>query len=162
MSEKEDQNIAILEQLEPIATESPNIADLPDITPIISDRPLTENQKKQIAFKALRETGLSVSKAGKLVGYGSNHVYNLEKKRKTGLISSLAPLAKKAVKQTLKGESTGNAEKPKTSDVLAASKMVLDRSDPVVQRIDSRSVSVHMEIKEDERERYLKALGLGG
>lgn len=158
---KDDKNIAVLEELSTNSNEPTYQPINADIQEILPNHPLSDNQKKQIAFNALRQTGLSIAKAGKLVGYESNHVYRLDKKRRAVILDTLAPKAKKAIANTLKGEKTGNAEKPKTSDVLAASKMVMDRVQPVIQRTDHRSVSVHMEVSEDERKQYLEALGLG-
>ena len=117
---------------------------------------------RQQTFCTLRESGLSLRKAGELSGYSPGSISylsrHLEAKRKKGLLAGLVPLAKRAIKATLKGEQVGNAETPKASDVLRAAEMVMDREEPKTQRIEQRSLSAHLSLSSEDRACYLASL----
>ena len=154
---KDDQNIAVLEQISESDQDNKEFNDNPQYPDL---RTLNSFQKNQIVFNALRDLGLSIHKSGMLAGYKSKRPYEIDKRRKAWKIESLLPVAKKALKNTIKGVKTGNAENPKTSDVLTGAKMVMDRVFPIIQRVDQRSISVHMEISADERREYLESMGM--
>jgi len=101
---------------------------------------------RQRAFSTLREQGFSLTQAGEIVGYSQNSKSYLsrhvEAKRQRGLLTPLIPLAKKALKATLRGEAVGQADLPKASDIMRAAEMVLDREEPKVQRMEQLSANV--------------------
>lgn len=120
--------------------------------------------KRQILYAILREHGLDIKTSAFLSGYAHgaiSHVYrNVERKRQQGLLSPLVPLAKRNARKILKGERIGEANPPKTSDIVAIIKEVFDRADPKIQHIEQRSLSAHIELTPEERHRYRQALGL--
>jgi hypothetical protein len=85
--------------------------------------------------------------AAKRAGFSvqsESHVYrNVEPARKRGILHSLKRDAKKAIAAFVRGEAVGAAV-PKASDVMAAAREILDREEPKVQRVDTRSVSVSL------------------
>lgn len=100
-------------------------------------------EERKTAYIALRDSGLGVGKSASVIGYNASHASrSLEPLRRKGLVR----LAICAVKKTLKGEPVGRAELPKTSDVLRASEIILDRVDPKVTRSESKSLNVNLDI----------------
>lgn len=119
---------------------------------------------RQQTYVTLRDQGVSLRVAAVASGYSPNSISylsrSLDQKRKQGLLSPLVPLAKKAVKVILKGQTVGDSERPKASDILRASEIVLDREEPKVQRVDARQVSMSMEITDEDRKLFREILGL--
>jgi transcriptional regulator with XRE-family HTH domain len=122
---------------------------------------LSKGDKKAIILKALKEQyDLSDSDAAKLMDVSRQYTNKLAKQERAGTLSPLINLAKRAVKTTLKGEAVGDSSAPKASDVIAAAKMVLDRSDPVIQKVENTKTTYNINLQPDDRDKYLKALGI--
>ena len=121
---------------------------------------LNETEKKSIIYQSLTKEGFTQYEVSKLVNCDPAHINRIAKKESAGLIAPLANLAKRRVKDVLKGEAIGNTEKAKTSDVLKACEMVLDRADPKVNRSEVKSFSAHIEITNEDRDRLIVSLGL--
>lgn len=115
---------------------------------------------KHIALQALRENStLNDTQIANALGYHRSYIPSLKKKLdKTSLVSVKAKrLAKKAVIETLemkavtetKLDNKGNEviveNKPSHSNRLTAAAMVLDRSEPIVQRHQSESVTINFD-----------------
>jgi hypothetical protein len=127
--------------------------------PVKSLDELSKGDKKALILSALKAQGFNDSEAAKLMEVSRQYTNKLDKQGRTGTLFPLVNMAKRAVKNTLKGEATGDAAPPKTSDVIMAAKMVLDRSDPVIQKVENTKTTYNIDLGGD-REKYLKALGL--
>ena len=121
---------------------------------------LGKGESKALVLEALQAAGYTNADAARLIGVSRQYVGALDRKRKEGTLSPLVNLARKAVKSTLKGVPVGEAMPPKASDIMSAAKMVLDRSDPVVQKVEQTTTSYKVELKTDDRQKYLAALGI--
>lgn len=121
---------------------------------------LSRTEKAAIIQVALRKEGFIDADIAKLMNVSRNRVCNVNKKIKTGTLNPLVAKAKKAVKSILEGHGIGDMREVKGSDVLTAAKMVLDRSDPIVQKSENTNISYKYELKDEDRDRYKKALGI--
>ncbi len=124
----------------------------------IKIKDLSETDKKALIFQALNKEGFSQADVANIVNCDRSHINRIAKKEATGLLAPLATLAKKRVKDVLKGQAIGNTEKAKTSDVLNAASMVLDRADPKINRSEIKSLSAHIEITAEDRDRFMKLI----
>jgi transcriptional regulator with XRE-family HTH domain len=120
---------------------------------------MSEVEKKSMIIEALEAKGLRQTDAAALLNVTRGYAAQLSKKRETGLLAPLANLARRRVKDVLKGKAIDNTEKAKTSDVLKCAEMVLDRADPKVNKQEIKSFSAHIEITSEDRQRYLELLG---
>lgn len=115
---------------------------------------------KHVVLQALQEkTNLSDTQIANALGYNRQYIPQLKKRLdKTSLVSARSKrLAKKAVIETLemkavtekkldnKGNPVDVENKPSHSNRLAAAAMVLDRSEPIVQRHQSESVNINLD-----------------
>lgn len=121
---------------------------------------LSETEKKALVLEALHKAGFNSYQASQLMNVSRQHVSTIEKKLKKGTLNPLVHRAKKAVKSILEGKPIGDVREVKASDVLTAAKMVLDRSDPVIQKVEQSHTNVHIDLRDEDRNRYKKALGI--
>lgn len=119
------------------------------------------DNKKRLIYDNFRRQGYSVNEAANLAGYNSSYARLLEAKGKKGLLSPLVPSAKRAIKDTIKGRKVGDAQIPRASDVLRAAELVLEREAPIVHHVDSRNLSVNIELTEEERQRFKEMIREG-
>lgn len=122
-----------------------------------NDLPLTS--KKNIIINALKKDGYNNSDIGRLLGLHRQSVLTHTKKPMVSL-APLAGLAKRAIKQTLKGIAIGEADQPKASDIMTASKMVMDRVQPIINQVESKSVNISMSLSDERYDRYKKLLNV--
>ena len=120
---------------------------------------MTVDNRKRTIYDMFRSQGYTVTEAAKLAGYNRSYAYQMENKRTTGILAPLVSSAKRAIKATVKGQRVGDGTAPRASDILKAAEIILDREQPVVHQIESRSLDVKVEITAEDRERLLKALG---
>ena len=124
------------------------------------DKPLQKINSKHLALQELREkSNLSDTQIAQALGYTQSYMPMLKRKLdKTSLVSAKAKrLAKKAVIETLemkavtevkldnKGNEVTVENKPSHSNRLTAAAMVLDRSEPVIQRHQNENVNVNLD-----------------
>lgn len=122
--------------------------------------PFKKINDKHLAMQELREkSNLSDTQIANALGYHRSYIPNLKKKLdKTSLVSHKAKkLARKAVIETLEmqpvkvqkvsknGEIVEVDEKPTHSNRLTAAAMVLDRSEPIIQRHQNESVNINLD-----------------
>jgi predicted XRE-type DNA-binding protein len=121
---------------------------------------LNKTEKRAIVLKALNDAGFNDNQAAGLMEVSRQRVSVVQKGIKKGTLNPYVTKAKKAVKAILEGQLVGQAESIKTADILNAAKMVLDRADPVVQKLEQSHLHLNVEIKDEDRDRYRKALGV--
>ena len=121
---------------------------------------LNKTEKAAIIQQALQKEGFNDSQISKLMQVSRTRVYVLNKKIKAGTLNPLVAKAKRAVKELLQGRVIGDMREVRGSDVLTAAKMVLDRSDPIISKVESTNVSLTYDMKEEDRQRYKSALGI--
>jgi hypothetical protein len=121
---------------------------------------LNKTEKRAIVLKALNDAGFNDNQAAGLMEVSRQRVSVVQKGIKKGTLNPYVTKAKKAVKAILEGQLVGKAESIKTADILNAAKMVLDRADPVVQKLEQSHLHVNVEIKDEDRDRYRRALGV--
>ena len=122
--------------------------------------PFKKLNDKHIVLQALIEkTDITDTQIANALGYNRTYVPQLKAKlEKTSLVSAKAKrLAKKAVIETLemkavtetkldnKGNQVEVENKPSHSNRLTAAAMVLDRSEPIIQRHQNESVSINLD-----------------
>lgn len=122
--------------------------------------PFKEINDKHIVLQELREkTNLTDTQIANALGYNRQYLPQLKRKLdKTSLVSAKAKrLAKKAVIETLemkavtetkldnKGNEVVVENKPTHSNRLTAAAMVLDRSEPIIQRHQTESVNINLD-----------------
>lgn len=121
---------------------------------------LNKTEKTAILLEALRKEGYNDNQIAQLVDLSRSRVCQVSKKINKGTLNPLVNKAKKSVKLLLEGQPVGTMKEVKGADVLTAAKMVLDRADPIVNKIESTNVAITYEIKPEERDRYRAVLGL--
>lgn len=124
-----------------------------------TNRPDITTAIRQKTYIKLREQGLTIRESLPLAGYSEKSISyagsKLEKKRKEIFSDNHARKAKKIVMGVLAGKSPGDAAQAKTSDVLAAAGMVLDRTHPIH---DMHSNNISIDISSDAATVLLQAL----
>ena len=118
------------------------------------------SEKKALILAVLEKEGLSKQEAAQVMGVSRQHTYNLDKKREKGILAPLLPRAKKRLRDLLDGKVPEGIEKPKTSDLVNATKMVLDREAPIIQRVESKNLNINLDLNDEDRERYKQILGM--
>lgn len=123
-------------------------------------QPFKEINDKHIVLQELREkTSLTDTQIANALGYNRQYLPQLKRKLdRTSLVSAKTKrLAKNAVIETLemkavtevKLDNKGNEviieDKPSHSNRLTAAAMVLDRSEPIIQRHQSESVNINLD-----------------
>lgn len=121
---------------------------------------LNKTEKMAIVLQALHKEGYNDNQASHLLEVSRARVCQVHKKIDKGVLNPLVNKARKAVKLVLEGKAVGEAA-PKASDVLTAAKMVLDRVDPIINKVESSQTIAHTyELKDEDRAKYKKALGI--
>jgi hypothetical protein len=120
---------------------------------------LTKTEKKALILEALAREGYNPAQAAQLLGVSKQLTYRIDKQMRQGLLTPLVRKARRSIGMLVEGHPVGDMTEVKGSDVLTASKMVVDRYEPIVQRIEQKSLSLKISISDEERERYHKLLG---
>jgi len=128
--------------------------------PTKSFRPISNPAKNHIVFNALRETGLTIPQAAKVIGVTKANGYLIEKKKAKSILAPYTALAKKAIKNIVQGKPVGASGPPKCSDILTAGAQILDRVEPKINLNENKSLSINLDITADEREDIRRSLGL--
>lgn len=121
---------------------------------------LGKQEKTALILDALMKAGYSNGDAAHLLDVTRQYTFKLNKKMSKGTLNPLVNKARKAVKLILDGKPVGVMKGVTGADVLAAARMVLDRSDPVKVVSENTNISMRIDITPDKRERYLKLLGI--
>lgn len=122
---------------------------------------LNKTEKAAIIQEALIAQGFRTNEIAHLTSVSPQRVVAVNKKVAAGTLNPLVSKAKKAVKSILQGKKVGDMSDVKGSDVLTAAKMVLDRADPIINKVESSSKISHVyELKDEDRDKYKKALGI--
>lgn len=121
---------------------------------------LSATEKKALILEALAKEGYSPYQAAQILGVSKQLTYRIDKQMRQGLLTPLVRKARKSVGLLAEGQLVGKMTEVKGSDVIAADKMIIDRFEPIVQRIEQKSMSVRVTLTDEERERYQKVLGI--
>ena len=122
---------------------------------------LNITEKRAIVQEALIAQGFRTNEIAHLTNTSPQRVVAVNKKIQSGTLNPLVAKAKKAIKTILSGKKLGDMGEVRGSDVLTAAKMVMDRADPIINRVESSSKISHVyELKDEDRDRYKKALGI--
>ncbi len=128
-------------------------------TPAVKEaKELTVTEKKAIIIKALEKEGYAGTQLAVIMGITRQRVHQISKSK-----SVLAPLvkkAKKSLRMLAQGKIVGSMAEVKGSDVIGAAKIIMEHAEPVTQRIESRHVSMTVDMSAEERSKYQKLLGL--
>ena len=90
-----------------------------------------------VAIKALAEQGLKPQEIARMLGLSDTYCYKIAQEAKKDEFQALRPTALRTVKSLIKGEPVGKIKQVKCSTALAASKEVLDRTDPKQSEAES-------------------------
>lgn len=121
---------------------------------------LSATEKKALILEALAKEGYSPYQAAQILGVSKQLTYRIDKQMRMGLLTPLILKARKSIGLLVEGKLVGEMTEVKGSDVLTATKMVVDRYEPVVQKIQQSSVKMSVNLTDEERSRYNKLLGL--
>lgn len=123
---------------------------------------LSETEKKAIIIQALNKEGFNDNQASKLLAVSRARVSQINKKARSGVLTPLVHKAKKSIGLLVEGKAVGDMKDIKGSDVIAAAKMVMDRAEPIVSKVESTNTStfVYGQISDGDREKYKKLLGI--
>lgn len=121
---------------------------------------LTKTEKKALILEALAHEGYSPYQAAILLDVSKQLTYRIDKQMRQGLLTPLVRKARKSIGLLVEGQPVGQMTEVKGSDVTTAIKMVVDRYEPIIQRIEQKSLSLRgsVDLTEEERERYQKLL----
>lgn len=116
-------------------------------TPAKKPTKLSELPEKQQAYALLRENGLDIKTAGKALGVVPQTAYNMEHKVKNLIKddSKLVSLARRNLKKLASGKVYGEIKQVKDSTSLAAVSAILDRADPIIKHVETKSISFNVE-----------------
>lgn len=121
---------------------------------------LSATERRALVLEALLKEGYSPYQAAQIMGVSKQFTYRIDKQMRQGLLSPLVKKARKAVGMLVEGQKVGQMEEVRGSDVIAASKMVIDRYEPIITKIEQRSMKVSFDLTPEEREHYTKLLGV--
>lgn len=121
---------------------------------------LSATEKKALILEALLKEGYSAYQAAQILGVSKQLTYRIDRQVRQGILTPFIKKARKSVGMLIDGELVGKMTEIKGSDVLTASKIVLDRYEPIITRIEQKSMSVKIDLTDEEREKYHKLLGL--
>ncbi len=104
---------------------------------------LSEVSEKQQAYALLRDNGLEIQKAGKALSLTKQGAYNMEAKIKNLIKddSKLVSLARRNIKKLASGKKYGDIQTIKDSTSLGACNAILDRADPIIKHVETKSVT---------------------
>jgi len=120
--------------------------------------PLTDRQA--IILKALQAAGYNKSQSAALMDLSNARVSTIGDRANNGALDDLRVRAAKVVGSLLKGDLVGSMERISGSEILAAAKEVLSRTDPTIHKVEQKSLSIKTDLSPVERMQYLKALGI--
>lgn len=123
---------------------------------------LSETEKKAIIIQALNKDGYNDNQASKLINVSRARVSQVNKKARSGVLTPLVHKAKKSIGLLVEGKTVGDMKDIKGSDVIAAAKMVMDRAEPIISKVESSNTNtfVYGQINEGDRQKYMKLLGI--
>lgn len=121
---------------------------------------LSATEKKVLILEALAKEGYSPYQAAQLLNVSKQLTYRIDKQMRQGLLAPFVAKAKTSLGLLLEGKPVGDMKLVKGSDVTTAIRMVVDRVDPIVTRIEQKSLSIRGNLNDDEREKYHKLLGV--
>ena len=112
-------------------------------TPAKERTKLSELPEKQQAYALLRKEGLTNPEACKALNYteGTGRVLS---SKLTNLIkddSKLVSLARRNLKKLAQGKKYGEIQQVKDSTSLAAVNAILDRADPIIKHVETKTIS---------------------
>jgi hypothetical protein len=115
-------------------------------TPPKKPTKLSELPEKQQAYALLRESGVDIKTAGKALSVATQTAYNMEHKVKHLIKddSKLISLARRNLKKLAQGKKYGEIKQVKDSTSLAAVNAILDRADPIIKHIETKSISFNV------------------
>lgn len=126
-------------------------------------RPIAElsaTEKKALIIEALEKEGYSAYQAAQILGVSNQLAYRIDKQMRQGLLTPLVKKARKSIGMLVDGQPVGEMEEVKGSDVIGAAKMIMDRVEPIVNRIEQKSLSMTVTLTDEEREKYHRLLGV--
>lgn len=126
-------------------------------------RPIAElsaTEKKALIIEALEKEGYSAYQAAQILGVSNQLAYRIDKQMRQGLLTPLVKKARKSIGMLVDGQPVGEMEEVKGSDVIGAAKMIMDRAEPIVNRIEQKSLSMTVTLTDEEREKYHRLLGV--
>lgn len=121
---------------------------------------LSATEKKVLILEALGKEGYSPYQSAQIMGVSKQLTYRIDKQMRQGILTPLVKKARKSIGLLVEGQPVGKMEEVKGSDVLTAAKMIVDRYEPIVQRIEQKSLKMTVDLTDEERERYQKLLQL--
>lgn len=121
---------------------------------------LSETEKKALIIEALELQGFSAYQAAQILGVSKQLTYRIDKQMRQGLLTPLVHKARKSIGMLVEGQPVGAMTEVKGSDVINASKMVVDRYEPIVTRIEQKSLSMKVDLSDEERVKFHKMLGI--
>ena len=123
---------------------------------------LTATEKKALILEALAKEGYSAYQAAQILGVSKQLTYRIDKQMRQGLLTPLVKKARKSIGLLVEGQPVGQMKEVKGSDVTTALRMVVDRYEPIVQRIEQKSLALRgsIDLSEEEREKFQKLLGI--
>ena len=92
----------------------------------------THTTPRKVAIRAMLDSGVPPKTIAEQLGCSDTYVYDIAKTGKKNCFEELKPQALKSLEKLIRGEPVGTAETVKCSTILAASREVLDRTDPKV------------------------------
>lgn len=120
-----------------------------------------ELPEKQVAYALLKENGCTTQQATKALGYKlhTGYVLNTKIKKYSLKKDKIVKSAHTAIKNLIQAKKFGDIEEIKDSTVLQASKIIYDRYEPVVQKIESTSLSITItdDMRASARRKLLEA-----
>lgn len=121
---------------------------------------LSKTEKKALILEALAREGYSPYQAAQIMEVSKQLTYRIDKQMRQGLLTPLVKKARKSIGMLVEGQLVGQMTEVKGSDVTTAAKMIVDRYEPIVQRIEQKSLNMTYNLSEEEREHYQKLLGV--
>lgn len=119
---------------------------------------LKREEKKALIVQALQAQGYRPTDAAALLDISRGYACELKKKESRGLLAPLAGLARRRVKDVLKGTPISNTDPAKTSDVLKAVELVRDEVSPKINRQEIRSLHANIEVSDEDKQRFMAML----
>src|SRR5512143_3185631 len=97
---------------------------------------LSATEKRAIVLELLTREGYNQNESADLMNLSRQRVHIVNKQLKQGTLTPLVAKAKKSIKTLLEGKPVGAMTEVRGSDILGAAKMVMERAEPVVQKIE--------------------------
>lgn len=123
----------------------------------IADLSLTE--RKALILEALEHEGYSPYAAAQILGVSKQLMYRIDSQMRQGLLTPLVKKARKSIGMLVEGQLVGQMTEVKGSDVTTAAKMIVDRYEPIVTKIEQKSLRLSANLSDEERSRYQTLVG---